>query len=169
MIMPRVLRRSSRKGMGCRWNAWKVIIWRRRRRRRRSRWRWENGSSMCCMLRNLRGICALQGSGVPRLDSLSIEELRYNAVGRALVTKEKACEMARDELEELMEPFAYGITRDTNMLLHPFKQPTFTLSEVSQCFLEFLLLLEITLLTSLSLSLYLWQILDPRCSSCSCF
>ncbi len=107
------------------------------------------------MLCNLWGICALQGSGgFGLLDSLSMKELRYNAVGRALVTKEKACEMACDELQELLEPFAYGIAYDPAIIpLHPYTQPPFTLGDVSQCFLEFLLLLEIMLLTSFSLSL----------------
>ncbi len=90
------------------------------------------------------------------LDHISTKELRCCAVGRALVTKETAHNMPRDELQELLEPFAYGITYDPpSIKLHPFTDPLFTYSEVNLRFLEHLLLLENMLLSSLSLSLSL--------------
>ncbi len=107
------------------------------------------------MLCILRDICAFQGSGASgRLASLSMEELRYHAVGRALLTKEESLVTPCDELEELLESFAYGITYEpTSMPLHPYTEPPFTISDVGLSFFEFLLLLEITLLTFLSFPL----------------
>ncbi len=66
------------------------------------------------------------------LNSFSLAELRENAVGRALVKQDKARKMSRDEIVELLQPFAAGMTYDPPPIsLHPFSPPSITFGEVS--------------------------------------
>ncbi len=65
------------------------------------------------------------------LKNFSLEELRENAVGRALVKQTKAHKMTRNELTELLEPFACGMNYNPKIIrLHPFSPPSTTLGEV---------------------------------------
>eukprot|EP01083_Nonionella_stella_P215925 776710_1 len=65
------------------------------------------------------------------LKNFSLEELRENAVGRALVKQTKAHKMTRNELTELLEPFACGMNYNPQIMrLHPFSPPSTTLGEI---------------------------------------